>query len=74
MELEKADADDEPKLEYGEERFGDFFLSAIVSEPCTPIGTPKFKMVLVVAHGTPWCTSRFSGFHIDLLSPGLNPK
>lgn len=24
---------------------------------------------VVVAHGTPWCTSRFSGFSLDLLAP-----
>jgi hypothetical protein len=34
--------------------------------------TPGVKpdgMRIVVAHGTPWCTSRFSGFAIDVLAP-----
>jgi hypothetical protein len=43
--------------------FGDFFLTAIL-----PGKTPD-DLRLVVAHGKPWCTSRFSGFGIDVLAP-----
>jgi hypothetical protein len=43
--------------------FGDFFLTAIL-----PGKTPDDWRV-VVAHGKPWCTSRFSGFGIDVLAP-----
>jgi len=42
--------------------FGDFFLTTIL-----PGKTPD-DLRLVVAHGKPWCTSRFSGFGIDVLT------
>lgn len=48
--------------------FGDFFEYAVV--PGTPVK-------VAVAHGHPWCTSRFSGFSIDLLesvTDGNAPK
>ena len=44
--------------------FGDFFIWAIVPAG----GSPDWR--LVVAHGHPWCTSRWSGFDLDLLKPG----
>jgi len=47
--------------------FGDFFLTAIL-----PAKSPD-DWRLVVAHGKPWCTSRFSGFGIDVLSPTSDP-
>jgi len=44
--------------------FGDFFTWAVI-----PAGdSPDWR--LVVAHGHPWCTSRWSGFDLDLLKPG----
>lgn len=43
--------------------FGDFFLTSILSGDAP--GTWK----VVAAHGTPWCTSRFSGFDLDVLAP-----
>ena len=46
--------------------FGDFFLSSILAG-----GKPETWRV-VVAHGKPWCTSRFSGFDIDVLEPTAN--
>jgi hypothetical protein len=48
--------------------FGDFFLSAILSVHGD--STPR----IVVAHGTPWCTSRFSAFNIDILAPTSDPN
>jgi hypothetical protein len=46
--------------------FGDLFLNALL-----PGNTPD-DWRLVVAHGKPWCTSRFSGFSIDVLAPNPN--
>jgi hypothetical protein len=46
--------------------FGDFFLSSILAGE-----TPETWRV-IVAHGKPWCTSRFSGFNIDVLEPTAN--
>lgn len=43
--------------------FGDFFVY-------TTAPGPNQQPVLAVAHGKPWCTSRFSGFEVDLLAPG----
>lgn len=43
--------------------FGDFFVSGILAR--NKDSEPR----LIVAHGTPWCTSRHSAFNIDLLSP-----
>jgi hypothetical protein len=43
--------------------FGDFFLTTIL-----PAGSSGAWHV-IAAHGTPWCTSRFSGFKMDLLQP-----
>jgi hypothetical protein len=47
--------------------FGDFFLTTLL-----PGSTPDDWRV-VVAHGKPWCTSRFSGFGIDILAPTSDP-
>jgi len=46
--------------------FGDFFLDAVLP------GKTLDDWRLVVAHGKPWCTSRFSGFSIDVLAPKSN--
>jgi len=43
--------------------FGDFFSYLIV-----PRGGPD-DWVLAVAHGMPWCTSRWSGFDVDVIQP-----
>ena len=43
--------------------FGDFFVYIVIP------GAATSDMRVVVAHGTPWCTSRFSGFAIDVLAP-----
>jgi hypothetical protein len=46
--------------------FGDFFQYAVV--PGTPVK-------VAVAHGAAWCTSRFSGFKMDLLeATGADPR
>ncbi len=45
------------------EFFGDFFLFAFA--PREPGG----QWVVAVAHGHPWCTSRWSGFDIDVIEP-----
>jgi hypothetical protein len=50
--------------------FGDFFLTSILPAPAG--GTSGARVV--VAHGNPWCTSRFSGFDIDVLSPSADPN
>jgi hypothetical protein len=50
--------------------FGDFFLVTILLAPAGGTSGPR----VVVAHGRPWCTSRFSGFEIDVLSPAPNPN
>src|SRR5579871_276422 len=42
--------------------FGDFFTYALVPGP------DRVPLV-AVAHGHPWCTSRFSNFNVDLLRP-----
>jgi hypothetical protein len=47
--------------------FGDFFLLAFLHNSSSSKGG-EAKWRVVVAHGTPWCTSRFSSFKIDLLS------
>jgi hypothetical protein len=46
--------------------FGDFFQYAILP------GNNLDDWRLVVAHGKPWCSSRFSGFSIDVLAPNPN--
>jgi hypothetical protein len=43
--------------------FGDFFVWSILPGE----GTQTWRVV--VAHGKPWCTSRISGFNIDVLEP-----
>jgi hypothetical protein len=50
--------------------FGDFFISAIL--PGTSAAQSSGWRV-VVAHGHPWCSSRLSGFRMELLAPGSNP-
>ncbi|NYF78493.1 hypothetical protein [Granulicella arctica] len=42
--------------------FGDFFMAVVP-------GDVADGMRVVVAHGTDWCTSRFSGFKLDVLEP-----
>ena len=43
--------------------FGDFFQY----EAFAPTGSPTW--LLATFHGSPWCTSRWSGFSLDLLQP-----
>ncbi len=43
--------------------FGDFFQYAVV-----PLG-PTERWGVAVAHGHPWCTSRWSGFDLDVIAP-----
>lgn len=43
--------------------FGDFFEFQLI-----PNGAPN-GFALAVAHGHPWCTSRWSGFDLDVLEP-----
>ena len=50
--------------------FGDFFLVAILPAPARGTSRP----LVVVAHGRPWCTSRLSGFEMDVLSPVSDPN
>jgi hypothetical protein len=50
--------------------FGDFFLVTILPAPAGGTSGPR----VVVAHGRPWCTSRFSGFDMDVLSPVSDPN
>lgn len=58
-----------PPLKEISEAFGDFFVSTMVSAN-EGGSSPR----IVVAHGTPWCTSRFSGFAIDVLAPSSDPS
>lgn len=46
--------------------FGDFFQYAVV-----PLGAAG-DWAVAVAHGHPWCTSRWSGFDLDVISPAHN--
>jgi hypothetical protein len=48
--------------------FGDFFVTAILPESSSD------GWRVVAAHGRPWCTSRFSGFNIDVLAPTDDPE
>ena len=57
-----------PPLKSISDAFGDFFVSAVLPGSSALENEDK-KWRVVVAHGTPWCTSRYSGFKIDLLSP-----
>jgi hypothetical protein len=47
--------------------FGDFFLTSILPDD------DANSLRVVAAHGKPWCTSRFSGFGIDVLAPSQDP-
>ena len=61
-----------PPLKSISDAFGDLFLTTILTDPAGSDGSdPKWR--LVVAHGTSWCTSRFSNFKLDVLAPGLTP-
>ncbi|HVP45401.1 MAG TPA: hypothetical protein VMT32_02415 [Bryobacteraceae bacterium] len=55
-----------PPLKEISDAFGDFFVSDVLSPSAGGTSAPS----IVVAHGTPWCTSRFSSFAIDVLSAG----
>jgi len=61
-----------PPLKSISDGFGDFFVSAYLHDSSTS-DSRDTKWRLVVAHGTSWCTSRFSDFKIDLLSPSPDP-
>jgi hypothetical protein len=43
--------------------FGDFFQYQILQP------SDSTSWLLAVAHGRPWCTSRWSGFHLDVVQP-----
>lgn len=58
-----------PKLASMSDAFGDFFEFGFIQvSPANEKEPPAWRAV--VAHGTPWCSSRFSGFKIDILKPG----
>jgi hypothetical protein len=57
---------DNPDISSVGDAIGDFFEFALV-----PAG-PSKPYLVATAHGNPWCTSRMSAFHIDLLSPAQN--
>jgi hypothetical protein len=61
-----------PPLKEVSDAFGDFFLATVLRAPATSPGSDEAWQV-AVAHGRPWCTSRFSGFQIELLSPTDHP-
>jgi len=61
-----------PPLKGISDAFGDFFATAYLPGPSEP-GNTDTNWRVVVAYGRPWCTSRFSHFRIDLLSPGPDP-
>jgi hypothetical protein len=44
------------------EAFGDFFEYFVLLQP-------SGKWLVAAAHGTPWCSSRFSAFAVDLIQP-----
>jgi hypothetical protein len=46
--------------------FGDFFEFAILPQK------ESGRWLLAVAHGFPWCTSRWSGYSLDLIKPAQN--
>ena len=52
--------------------FGDFFVSKILTGGRSTEGSAS-NWRLAVAHGTAWCTSRFTDFKMDLLAPGMSP-
>lgn len=59
-----------PQLKEISDAFGDFFLSTVL-----PASSGRdAKPAVVVTHGRPWCTSRFSTFDIDVLTPGAESK
>jgi hypothetical protein len=58
-----------PPLKEISDAFGDFFVWTTLAGPGGADSSPR----IVVAHGTPWCTSRISGFKIDVLSAGPDP-
>jgi hypothetical protein len=52
-----------PPLKSIGDAFGDFFLWGLLR------ASSSGAWRVAVAHGSPWCSSRLSGFHIDLLAP-----
>ena len=56
------------KVDSIEKAFGDFFVSAVLPGAAGDAKGPEWRVA--VAHGRPWCSSRFSGFKMDLLAPG----
>jgi hypothetical protein len=46
--------------------FGDFFEFAVLPQK------ESGRWLLAVAHGFPWCTSRWSGYSLDLIKPAQN--
>ena len=52
-----------PDLKTVADARGDFFLFTLVP------GGSSYPYLLAVAYGSPWCSSRWSGFHLDLVAP-----
>jgi hypothetical protein len=61
-----------PPLKSISDAFGDFFVWTFLHDTSRS-GRGHAAWRMVVAHGTTWCTSRFSNFKIDLLSPDSDP-
>jgi hypothetical protein len=61
-----------PRLKLISDSFGDFFLFTILPGSSSS-ESREAKWRVAVAHGTSWCTSRYSGFKMDLLSPSGDP-
>jgi len=59
-----------PPLKKVSDAFGDFFL--VANMPAARVGDSGLRVA--VAHGTPWCTSRFSYFSMNDLSPASDPN
>jgi hypothetical protein len=57
-----------PPYDSVDQSFGDFFVYTALPQP----GTNNW--LLAVAHGHPWCTSRWSSFNLDLLQPMSSPQ
>jgi hypothetical protein len=61
-----------PPMKMISDAFGDFFEFTVLADPSGQAdGEDSWRVA--VAHGTPWCTSRFSKFAIDVLAPGTSP-
>lgn len=61
-----------PALNQISDAFGDFFLTTYLDDAVVSSSTPP-QWGVVVAHGTPWCQSRWSNFEMDILYPTSKP-